>query len=151
MAAVYKVEKKGYILHADRKTTTGLRLAWEPFVRISESDFIVATMADAIKEVVKASENEERVANPKNWSENSKQFFKKIGLKSSKELYAATTKHCGIRKENNNIVFTPTKHTEPPYQGFENISKDEPNITVPYASSDEEIFQALELALSKCK
>ena len=151
MAAIYKIKKKGYLLHADRKTITGLRLAWQPFIQISESDFAVDIIVNAIKEVIKGSENEERVANPKNWSENSKEFFKNMGLKSPKELYAATTKHCGIGKENGNIIFTPTKHAEPPDQGFVNKSKNEPNIIVPYTSSDEEIFQAFELALSKCE
>ena len=80
MAAIYKIGKKGYLLHADRKTTTGLRLAWKPFIQISESDFAVDTIANAIKEVIKESENEERVANPKNWSENSKEFFKNMGF-----------------------------------------------------------------------
>jgi hypothetical protein len=151
MAAVYKINKKGYLLHADRKTTTGLRLAWQPFIEIQENEFAVGTIANAIKEVIKESEYEERVANPKNWSENSKQFFKKIGVKSSKELYAATTKHCGISKESSNLIFTPTKHAEPPDQGFVNKSKGEPNIIVPYTASDEEIFRAFELALSKCE
>lgn len=151
MAAIYKIEKRGYVLHADKKTTTGLRLAWEPFIRIPESNFAFDKIADAIKEVIKESENEERVATPKNWSENSKQFFKNMGLKSPKELYAATTRHCGIREEDNTIIFTPTKHAEPPDRGFVNKSKSEPNIIVPYASSDAEIVQALELALSKCE
>lgn len=151
MAAIYKIEKKGYLLHADRKTTTGVRLAWQPFIQISESDFAVDVIANAIKDVVNESENEERVANPKNWSENSKQFFKNMGLKSPKELYAATTRHCGIRKDNGNIVFTPTKHSERPAQGFENISKDEPDISIPYTAPDEEVTQAFELALSRCE
>jgi CDI immunity protein len=151
VAAIYKVKKKGYLLHADRKTTTGLRLAWQPFIQIHESDFAVDTIANAIKEVIKESENEERVANPKNWSENSKQFFKNMGLKSPKELYAATTKHCGIGKENGNIIFTPTKHAELPDQGFVNKSKDEPNIIVSLTASNQEITEALELAFSKCE
>lgn len=148
MPAIYKIKKKGYLLHADRKSTTGLSLAWQPFIQISESDFAVDTIANAIKEVIKESEHEERVANPKNWSENSKQFFKNMGLKSPKELYAATTKHCGIRTENGDIIFTPTKRDG---QGFINKSKEEPNIIIPYKSSDEEIFQAFEFALSKCE
>lgn len=148
MAAIYKIKKKGYLLHADRKTTTGLRLAWQPFIQISESDFAVDTVADAIKEVIKESESEERVANPKNWTENSKQFFKNMGLKSSKELYAATTKYCYIGTENGDIIFTPTKRDG---QGFVNKSKNESNIIVPYTASNEEIFQAFELALSKCE
>lgn len=151
MAAIYKINKKGYLLHADRKAVSGFRLAWEPFIRIPESDFTANTMAYAIKEVIKASENEERVPNPKNWLENGKQFLKNTGLKSLKELDATSTKYCGIGKGHNNIVFTPTKHAEAPDKGFVNKSKNEPNITVPFSASDEEIVQALELALSKCE
>lgn len=151
MATIYKIEKKGYILHADRKAVSGFRLAWEPFIRISDNDFSPDIVTNSIKEVIIASEKEERVANPKNWSENSKQFLKNTGIKSLKELYAITTKHCGIDKKDDNIIFISTKHAEPPDQGFVNKSKDEPNIIVPYTASNEEIFQALVLALSKCE
>lgn len=151
MGAIYKINKRGYLLHADRKAVSGFRLAWEPFIRISESDFTANAMANAIKKVIITSENEERVPDPKNWSENSKQFFKSTGLKSLKELNAVTTKYCGIGKENDNIVFTPTKHAEPPDKGFVNKSKNETNIIVPFAASDEEITESLELALSKCE
>jgi hypothetical protein len=151
MAAIYKISEKGYLLHADRKAVSGFRLAWKPFIRISENDFTADVMANAIKEVIKESGIEERAPDPKNWSENSKQFLKDTGLKSLKELNAFTTKHCGIDKDNGNIVFTPTKHAEPPDQGFVNKSKDEPNIIIPITASNEEITQAFELALSKCK
>ena len=150
MAAIYKISKKGYLLHADRKAVSGFRLAWEPFIRISENDFTAYVMANAIKEVIKASENGERVPDPKNWSENSKQFLKNMGLKSSKELYAITTKHCGIDKENDNILFTPSKPAEKPDEGFLYKKKDEA-IRVPDIASDEEIVSALELALSRCE
>lgn len=51
-----------------------------------------------------------------------------------------------IDKNQNNIVFTPTKHAEKPDKGFVNKSKNEPNVIVPYAASNEEIFQSFELA-----
>lgn len=81
------------MLHADRKAISGFLLAWKPFIRISENDYAPDIIANAIKEVIKESEKEERVPDPKNWSENSKQFLKNIGLKSLKELHAITTKY----------------------------------------------------------
>jgi hypothetical protein len=151
MAAIYKISKKGYLLHAERKAVSGFGLAWKPFIRISEIDYTPDIMANAIKEVIIESENEERVPDPKNWSENSKQFLKNTGLKSLNELHVVTTKYCGIDKDKNNIVFTPTKHADPPDQGFVNKSKDEPNIIVSYTASNEEIAKAVEFALSKCE
>lgn len=151
MAAIYKISKKGYLLHADRKAVSGFSLAWKPFIRMSENDFTPDLIANAIKEVIKESEYEERVPDPKSWSENSKQFLKDTGLKSLKELDSASTKYCGIDKNNNNIIFTPTKHAELPDKGFINKSKDEPNIVVSYSASNQEIAAALELAFSKCE
>lgn len=148
-ATIYKISKKGYLLHVDRKTISGFYIASDPFMRISEAEASLNTLAEAIKKVLSA-DNGARVPDPKNWSEFNKEFLNKTGLKSSKELHRKTIFCCLIRKEDNTIIFTPTKHAEPPDQGFSHKSKEE-EITVPSASSDEEIFQALELALSKCE
>lgn len=151
MASIYKISKKGYLLHADRKAVSGFRLAWKPFIRISEKDFTDDVVVNAIKEVLKESSNEERVPDPKNWSENSKQFLKDIGLKSLKELEAFTTKYCSIGKDNDKIVFIPTKHAEMPDKGFVNKSKGEHNVIISIDASNEEIAQALEVALNRCE
>jgi hypothetical protein len=150
MGAIYKISKKGYLLHADRKAISGFGLAWKPFIRISENDYTTDIMANAIKEVIKESETAERVPDPKNWTEDSKQFLKDAGLKSLKELNALTTRHCNIYKQNNSIILTPTKHAEPPDEGFLHKSKDDA-ITVPFTASNEEITKAVEFALSKCE
>lgn len=149
MAAIYKIWKKGYLLHADRKAVSGFKLAWDPFIYISEGDYNANVMVNAIKEVIKQSENEERVPNPKNWAENSKQFLKKTGLKTMKELDADSTKYCGIDGSNDSIIFTPTKHAELPDRGFVNKFKTETNIIDSSSASDYEIFEAFEFALIK--
>ncbi len=146
-AIIYKINKKGYLLHADRKTISGFYIASNPFIQITE--ITTNAIASAVKKVLSA-DDDTRVADPKNWSEFNKDFLKKTGLKSSKELHKETTFCCVIRKENESIIFTPTKHEKKPEEGFSHKSKKEEN-AVPYTASDEEIFQAFELALSKCE
>jgi len=148
-AAIYKINKKGYLLHANIKAMSGFSIASEPFVQIPESDVSVNTIADAIKASLN-NDDTKRVPDPKNWGEHSKEFLRKAGLKSSKELHKQTTLLCGIEKKDGNIIFTPTKHAEKPDEGFVNKSKDE-TVVVPATASNQEIIEALELAFGKCK
>jgi len=149
-AAIYDFNKKGYLLHANRKTVSGFSIASEPFILITEGNSNANAITNAIKAVLN-TDNSNRVPDPKNWPEHNKEFLKKTGLKSLKELNAPTTMHCGIKKENGDIIFTPTKHAEKPDGGFLNKSKDEPNIIVPFIASDDEITRVLEVAFSKCE
>lgn len=148
-AIIYKIDKKGYLLFGLVKTISGFGISIDPYIQIQEKD-MNSTINDALKKVLEI-DNAKRVADPKNWDEYSKEFLQKTGLKSSKELNKVSTLCCGVRRENNNIVFTPTKHAEPPDQGFVNKSKDEPNITVAYDASNKEIVEAFNLALSRCE
>ncbi len=149
-AAIYKINKKGYLLHSDVKAISGFRVASDPFIRIRESDADINTIVDAIKGVLE-TDDATRVADPKDWNEHSKDFLRKTGLKSLKELNKPSTMYCGIEKRDGDIIFTPTKHAEKPDEGFVNKSKDEPNVVIPYDSSNEDIYQAFELALSRCE
>ncbi len=149
-AAIYKINKKGYLLHANRKAVSGFSVASEPFIQIAESDADANIITDAIKAVLN-NDDSKRVPDPKNWAEHSKEFLKKAGLKSSKELNNLTTIYCGIEKKDGNIIFTPTRHAEKPDEGFVNKSKDEPDIVTPLVASNQEIMEALKLAFSKCE
>jgi len=148
-ATIYKINKKGYFLHANRKAVSGFSLASEPFIQITEDNTDKNSVADAIKTVLN-NDDSNRIADPKNWNEFHKDFLKKMRLKSAKELNKETTFCIVFAKNNGNIVFTPTKHAEPPDQGFSHKGKEEA-ITVPFSASDEEIREAFELALSKCE
>jgi hypothetical protein len=149
-ATVYKIHKKGLLLFGSVKTVSGFGISTEPYIQIAEDNTSDKAIADAIKAVI-SNDDSKRVVDPKNWAEYSKEFLKKTGLKSSKELNQSTTLCCMLRQENNNIVFIPTKHAEKPDEGFVNKSKDEPNIFVSVRASSEEIAEAFKLALSKCE
>jgi hypothetical protein len=148
--AIYKINKKGYLLYANRIAISGFSLASEPFIQIAENNANANKIADAIKAVLN-NDDSKRIADPKNWGEHSKEFLRKTGLKALRELNASTTMYCGIVKENGSIIFTPTKHAEKPNEGFVNKSKDEPNIVTSVTASDQNITDALELAFSKCE
>jgi hypothetical protein len=150
MPAIYRIGQKGYLLHAERKSISGFRLAWKPFISISEKDFNANVIANAIKEVLIESQNTKRVADPKNWLENDKQFLIESGLKTLKELNSIATKHCGIDKENSNIIFTPTKQAEKPDEGFLHKGKEDA-VSISETASNDEIIEALNLAFSKCE
>ncbi|WP_147314050.1 hypothetical protein [Deminuibacter soli] len=55
---------------------------------------IDASIGAAIKKILE-TDDAKRVPDPKNWSEHSKEFLRKTGLKSSKELNKTTTLCCG--------------------------------------------------------
>ncbi|MBN9300134.1 MAG: hypothetical protein J0I41_24260 [Filimonas sp.] len=148
-ATVYKIDKKGYLLFGLIKTVSGFGIGTDPYIQVQEKD-MNATIADALKKVLNI-DDAKRVADPTDWGEYSKVFLQKTGLKSANELNKISTLCCSVRREDSNIVFTPTKHAEPPDQGFVNKSKDEPNITVAYDASNEEIVDAFSLAFSKCE
>lgn len=147
-AIIYKINKKGYLLHSNKKTVSGFSLASEPFIQISEAEANIDTITIAIKKVLTV-DSEERVPDPKNWSDFSKEFLKKSRLRSSKELYKKSNFCCLIRRENENIIFTPTQHEKKIEGGFSHKNKEE--ITVSYTASDAEIFLMFGLALSKCE
>lgn len=114
-ATIYKINKKGYLIFGSVKTVSGFRVGIEPFIKIEENNADADNVANAIKTVLKIDENR-RVPDPKNWKEFDKIFLQKTGLKSLKELNKPTTMSCAIKKEDDNIIFTPTKHAEPPDQ-----------------------------------
>jgi hypothetical protein len=149
-AAIYKIDNKKYLLHSNRKAVSGFSLASEPFIQVATNNADANTIADAIKAVLNNDDNK-RIPDPKNWGEFNKNFLQKAGVKSTKELNKSATIYCGIRKENDSIIFTPTKHAEKPDEGFVNKNKNEPDIIVSYSASNQEILLALELALSKCE
>lgn len=146
-ATLYKIHKKGYLLFASVKTTSGFRIGVEPYIRIQEEAGANA-IGNAIKAVLSFDDNK-RVPDPKNWSEFDKLFLQKTGLKSMKELNQSTTKNINVRRDSNTIVFTPSKHAEKPDEGFLYGSRDTV-ITISFTASDEEIVEAIELALNKC-
>lgn len=149
-ASIYKIHKKGYLIFGSVKTVSGFRVGVDPYIQIPESDANSNTIADAIKKVLETDDTM-RVADPKNWKEFDNLFLQKTGLKSLKELNKPATLCCSVKKENNIIFFTPTKHAEKPDQGFVNKSKEESNIEVAYSDSNQAITEAFELALSRCE
>ncbi len=72
-----------------------------------------------------------------------------LGLKSESELYKLGSKHVSILKDESKITFMPSKPAGKPYQGFVFKSSIE-FVCISIHSSDDEIFDALELALQKC-
>lgn len=147
-ATIYKIYKKGYLIHANRKVVSGFRIASEPFIQIAENDADINTIADAIKASLN-NDDVKRVADPKNWAEFNKEYLKKTGLKSLKELYKPTTKNISIAKEKDKIIFTPTRPAEKPDEGFLHKSKYEA-ITISVTASNKEIVEALDVAFNRC-
>lgn len=148
-ATIYKINKKGYLVHADRKAVSGFRIASEPFIQLSEDDADVNAITDAIQASLN-NDDAKRVPDPKNWGEFNKEYLRKTGLKSLKELHKPTTKSISISKEEDKIIFTPTQPAEKPDEGFLHKGKDEA-VIVPVTASNQDIIEALELAFSKCE
>ncbi|HYF30445.1 MAG TPA: hypothetical protein VD993_04950 [Chitinophagaceae bacterium] len=146
-AALYKINSKGYLLHAIQKTTSGFNLASEPFIQITERNSNAQTIAEAIKTALKTDDSK-KLPNPEDWEKEREGFLKKMGLKSIQELEGPGAFYCEISKENGNILFTPTIQAHNPDEGYVYIFSNDPDIVIPYTASDEEIAQTLQLVLS---
>jgi hypothetical protein len=147
-ASIYMRPEEGYIIFGSSKTVSGFRISSEPFIKIQEDE----ANTDAVVNAIKASLNTDdtkRVPDPKNWSEHNKNFLKKIGLKSLKELDNPTTKCVSIGEDESKIIFTPTRSAKKPDKGFLHKSPNEA-VTVLATASNQDIFASYELALSKC-
>ena len=56
-ATIYKINKKGYLLHADKKTLSGFYTASSPFIQITEVDASIITIVNAIKKVLSVDDS----------------------------------------------------------------------------------------------
>jgi len=148
-ATIYKIKPNKYLVHGNSKTKSGLTIASRPFFKISETELNIDNLANSIKAAL-MNNGEKVVEDPKNWNEFKRKYLENIGLKSSKELNAPSTKCVAIGLENEEIVFTPTRHADRPEEGFLHKSKND-EISVVRAASNEEITRALDLAFSNCE
>ena len=147
-ASIYKIPNKGYIVFGKSKTVSGFRVASEPYFNIAETE----ANADLIGNAIKASlcnDDNKRIPDPKNWKQSGKDFLKKIGLKTMKELDAPLNEYVTIAEDGLQITFTPSRPAEKPDKGFLYKDKSE-SVSIHYRATNQKIIEALELAFSKC-
>ena len=147
-ASIYKLLNKGYILFGKRKTVSGIMIASEPYFNISESEANADIIANAIKASL-CNDDNERVPNPKDWKQSGKDFLKKIGLNSMKELDNDSNKYVSITEDSMQIIFRPSRPAAKPDKGFVNKNSDE-HFTISTKASNQEITLVLESAFDAC-
>lgn len=147
-ASIYKFEEKKYLIHALNKAKSGFWVASEPYVHISESNFNMPFLVSVIKASL-IKEDTERVPDPKDWNLFNKEMLQKMGLKSNSALENKNVNFCSIRMENNMFTFTPSRHAKKPDKGF--LHKNEEKVTISYDAPDEDVFNSLEIAFSRCE
>jgi len=147
-ASIVKIPNKGYIVFGESKTVSGFRIASEPYFNISESEANTDILASAIKASL-CNDDDKRVPNPKDWKQSGKDFLKKIGLKSMKELDNRSNKNVSISEDGMHITFTPSRPAKKPDKGFLHKDKTEA-VKVATTASNQEIIEAYESAVSKC-
>ena len=148
-ATIYKIPKKGYIIHSDRKTISGFRIAFEPFIKVPE-DF--DNPDDIVNSIIAGLNYDDliRLPDPQNFNVLQKNYLSSIGLKSLGELHRPLVKNVSIKKENEKIIFTPSKHAKKPEKGFLYKGKDEA-VTVLASDRNSKILEALKIAFAKCE
>lgn len=146
-ATIYRIAG-GYLLYAESKTISGFYIASEPFIRIHKNE-VKYKIIEGIKNVLNHVQPE-RVPDPNDWKKYNKDFLQRTGLKSLKQLNKSGVKNLSIVREEDQIIFTPTKHLEKPDEGFSHKGKEEA-VIVSFSASDQDIVEALELAFSKCE
>ncbi|MBD1363469.1 hypothetical protein IDJ77_06575 [Mucilaginibacter sp. ZT4R22] len=145
-ATIYKIKGIGYLIHSHSKTSIGLRVASEPFINLPEGvDNDV--LADAIKTAL-CNDDSKRIPHPKDWKQADKEFMAKTGLKSSKSLFSPKAKCLLAEETDEQIIFTPTIPAKKPDSGFLFMGEAD-KVAVLSKASNQEIFSAFELALSR--
>jgi len=148
--SVYRIKKKGYLIFGYGLTTTGLLIGIAPFFRVEEHKISAIEVANAIKSSL-TNKNKDRLPHPKNWDEYDKEFSIKTGVKF-KVLNSSTTLACNVEQRDGKLFFIPLKHAEKPDEGFVNFDNDKDvNVVLADNASDEEIFNALEIAFSRAE
>ena len=149
-AAIYKRYNKGYLIYSWVKAVSGLHIAAEPYIIIHEGGAYEDKIAGAIKAALCLDMGtEKRTPDPKDWKEFNKDFFRKAGLKTMKELNQLTNKYVSVDENDSELIFKPSKHAEKLSHGYLPKDKTE-TVTIPNNASNYDIVMALELALSKC-
>lgn len=146
-ATIYRIEG-GYLLYAESKTISGFYIASEPFIRIHKNE-VKDKIIESIKNILNHVRTE-RVPDPNDWKKYNKDFLQRTGLKSLKQLNKSEVKNLSIVREEDQIIFTPTKHLEKPDEGFSHKGKEEA-VIVSYSAPNQEIAEAIELAFDKCE
>lgn len=149
LALIYKIKNKGYLIFGSVQTETGLNIGTDPFIRIAETEINANTIANAIKSALD-QDDDKIIPHPKDWNEVSKEFLRKSGLKSSKELHKESSMLCNVEKKDSSLIFIPLIHAENLNEGYVNVEKNrDVNVIISDNASDLEIFDALELAFNR--
>ena len=147
-ASIYQLSEKSYLVHALNKAKSGFWIASDPYKHIQEELISAGFLVSEIKSSL-VTEDSERVPDPKDWTLFNKEMLRKMGLKSSSVLHEKNVKYCSIRMENGMLTFTPSRHAEKLSEGF--LHKNEGKVTIAYDAPDEEIFNSLGIAFSRCE
>ncbi|WP_133054785.1 hypothetical protein [Niastella populi] len=146
-ASIYKLHSEDYLMFALCKTKSGFSVACDPFTRIAKDDRGVDVVVNALK-VSLNTDDTKRLPDPQNWKEFEQNFLQKCGLKTLQPLQKAGTLLVEIYREDNYLVFLPTKRGED--ANFEHKDRAEA-VKVLFTASNKEIMQALEETFSKCE
>jgi len=147
-ATIVKIPNKGYIVFGEIKTVSGFGIASEPYFNISDTEATVDNIVNAIRASL-CNDDNKRVPNPQDWKQFNKDFLKKIGLKSLKELDNHLNKNVVITEKEMKITFIPSRPAEKPNTGFLHKGKTE-SIEISVTASNQEIMEAYEAVLKKC-
>ncbi|MFD2920464.1 hypothetical protein ACFS6H_12125 [Terrimonas rubra] len=141
-AAVYKFKKKNkFLIHGVSSLKTGGGIASEPFIWLDDS----APFSRIVEDLMFAlSKTQTGLPMPGSWSEFTKEFLKKIGLKRQRDL-SKDSLRVSVLNINGLLNFIPMKNLG--NGGFENVSGDK--IIISEKETVEQIFFSLEQAFAQ--
>jgi len=132
-----------WIFHSDSKTTAGVDLATEPFIKI-KSPFTAYDVVEAIKQVLNAGKI--NIPHPTDWKVQAESYDRNMGY-SSKKLQK-TFAYCMIEMDESFLYFTPTNNFGP-NKGYTFLPAH--RIKVENSSSTEDIYDAFLRAMKTSK
>jgi hypothetical protein len=152
-ATIFK-DEKGYILFPMSRTLSGFYISTEPKVRILNTEF-EDKMIPAFFEVVRASAD--GVADPKfdqkigaDKKSALQKTFKKLKIKSFKDLDKRPVLNCDVEFENNVITFIPKAHDLSMNGRGYTRSNNEPMI-IHSVASEVEILKSIQDVFARCE
>ena len=144
-AAIHYLKDR-IIINSESRAKAGFWLSDHPFFSFG----LTATgdeIVKSIKTCLASSRN--GLPNPSNWDVFQKTQLGYMGLKSWSEIKDPRTKFCYIDLENKLIKFIPSSHdNEANNAGF--FQRESDAVSVKADADTASIYNALELALSKC-
>lgn len=145
-AYVYKIDKIGYLIHAEARTKSGFRIAHNPYYQVpneKEQSELVPKILSAL-----IVDDSDRVPDPKDWDLYYAEVVQNLNLKNMNVLVKKGVKLCSIHLDRGSLTIIPYEQKAILKNGFEPLKQDK--FTVSATANNEDVLMIVRAAFDKC-